>query len=323
VHRHGGLPATLLVAGLIAANLQPLLGQPSLKFEASKELRTGYEFHGAYFLPRWWSEMGLVAVDYNRSVEPVICVVRNDGSREDVRFRMEDAGSIGVYGAAGGSDGALAVIGYAITSVYWHEFFLAWIWPDRRQQNVTRLSPYVPQAVAIAADGAVWTAGLVNVNDNIPDHQVIRRFDRSGKMLGAFFPWSRPRAHPAASSYLLASPDRVGWYFPMGKGYVEFSLQGKILGQFRGLEKDDRQRITGAALSEDNKLVVSRRDYEARKWEAFTLDRVTRSWTPVQVPSGSGQGRRVLGFDGEDLLSCIDYDVISYYKPCKEKGAER
>jgi hypothetical protein len=79
----------------------------------------------------------------------------------------------------------------------------------------------------------------------------------------------------------------------------------------------------GAGLTEDNELYVSRRDYQARKWEAFTLDRVRRSWTPVQVPSGSGQGRRVLGFDGEDLLTCIDYDVISYYKPCKEKGTER
>ncbi|MFB3778776.1 MAG: hypothetical protein ACE141_14255 [Bryobacteraceae bacterium] len=237
---------------------------------------------------------------------------------------MKDASEIGVYDVAGGSDGALALIGYALTTDPQRAFFLAWISPDRAQQNVTRLNPYVAEAVAIAADGSIWTAGLVNIDDNIPDHDVIRRFDRSGKLLGAFFPWNadRPRAHPAGSSYLLPSRDRVGWYFPMGKGYVEFSLEGKILGQFRGLEKDDRQRITGAALSEDNKLVVSRRDYEAKKWEAFALNRTARSWTPVQVPLGSGQGSRVLGFDGEDLLASSDSKVISYYKPHKEAGAE-
>jgi len=240
---------------------------------------------------------------------------------------LGDGSVIEVYGVAGGADGALAVIGRANNSDSSREPFLAWISPDRKQQNVTQLNPYFPGAVAIAADGSVWTAGLVNVNDNIPDHMIIRRFDKSGKMLAAFFPWKAnpPHPHPADSSYLLASRDRVGWYLPLfGNGYFEFSLEGKLLGRFQGARPagDRRYEITGAALSENDELLVSRWDRQARKWEVLCLDRAKRTWTPVQLAGEPAHRRstRLLGFDGENLLTSVDFGVINYYKPQSPSG---
>ncbi len=315
--RYGKLAALGVLAGL-TSNLQAQLGLPALRFKSAEELRTGARFQGGHYVPRWWNGVGLVGTENDGTAEPVIYVAGRDG-REDVRFGLGDGSIIDVHGTAGGADGALAIVGEALGQDWHRESFVARISPDRQQRTVTRLGPYHADGVAIAADGMVWTSGFVVENDRIQEHRIMRRFDRSGRLLGEFLPNTAISvSSPSMGSYLLPSPDRMGWYFPHGNGYMEFSLEGKLIGRFVGAVATARQSIEGVALSDDDNLVVTREDYAARpyRWEIFSLNRERRTWMPVllvgtqTLPSGA-----VLGFDGENLLTSISLDIISSYKP--------
>ena len=122
--------------------------------------------------------------------------------------------------------------------------------------------------VTITSDGNVWTIGRLHDDDNtrVLEECVLRRYDPSGKLLDSRILTAKPGKdlsgrHPAISSSLFSSPDRVGWFTTAGE-YIEFSLDGHEIGRYQGPTGLDRP--DGVAISEDNDVVLG--DFQATRY---------------------------------------------------------
>lgn len=277
-----------------------------------------------------WRGGAFVVVRDRFSAEPVLTVFDGNG-RELSRytFTIPGAGRVNLYdnSVARARDGSLAIIG----SVYDYDShgasFLALISPDGRQQVVVRLSPFSPYAVTVASDHTIWVAGY---NPHEPPAErdygqhLIRRYDRNGKLLGSFLPWSSvrtpPRTLPAARrSILLSSLDRVGWYSPTSANYVEFALDGTILNWMK-TPGHPTNAMVSAALCDDGSLFVSSANVgnqvlqEPASWEMFSLDRPSKEWRSIPRPEPWGM---LYGCDGTRLAITTDHALIRWHEPSK------
>src|SRR5581483_3394309 len=114
--------------------------------------------------------------------------------------------------------------------------FLASISPSNEGVNVVRTAPYTPYHLALAPDGTVWTVGIEMDNFVEPaasrDKDVVRHFDRTGKLLASFVPRSTFESHSSIIyGYLAATIDRLGWYTGLEFGpseYIEISRDGVV-----------------------------------------------------------------------------------------------
>ena len=161
--------------------------------------------------------------------------------------------------------------------------------------------------LTVAGDGIIWAVGWAKNEDGprlVVADNVVRRFDSSGKMLASFVAHGRTRnADPdaTAASYLMASRDRVGW-LTNGCEYIEFSLDGTELGRFDGPAGLKIGQIEGAALSDENDLVVGK--FGGGGFDILALDRRARAWVSVTLPKETIRGwSSVLGFDGTTLVA--------------------
>ncbi len=315
-------PWALVLAFLSVLVFSPglLLGQPLSPINLIPAGVTEADFRwtgGTFFLPRW-SGRGLVGGDPTNSDSPVVYVINKDGTRAEIKFRLPGASHYYIYDAAGGFDGALAVIGRYLGDDWTDVRFVSWISPDRKRQTMARLGSYVPEKVTIDSRGVIWTAGWEEQGGYPVDHRILRRYDKSCEVLGSYLPYKgdAPGLHPTNYSFLFASPDRVGWYCLHRLGYLEFSLDGTLVGRYPGLSWTYVHEITGAALSSDDLLLVSRHDYKLRKDEILKLNRGSRTWTPVDLGDPEHvRGARVLGYEGELLVTETDQQHLRFYAP--------
>lgn len=250
----------------------------------------------------------MVVVDYDGTDLPVIRTIDREGRDEAIALDIPGARDVHVSDYAAGFDGAIAAVGYALSEDSQIGYYLVWVSPDRKRRTVVRLSPYVAQRVTLAGDGTIWTIGGIRTDN--PDRSkdqgdVLKRFDSSGKVLASNFPNGRARAGIApdasSSSYLFASPDRVGW-FTNGNQLIEFALDGRELGRFDGPAGLDHLHISGVALDALDDVVVG--DMRERKFEVWRLNRSKRAWEPVSLNwPGKPPYSRILGFDGTTLIT--------------------
>lgn len=227
---------------------------------------------------------------------------------------------------ARGTDGSLAIVGSAFSADSRGTGYFAWVSPDGRSQSVVRLAPFIPRAVTIAWDGTIWVAGYEETEENQEPDQaqhVIRRYDKTGKLLGSYVPWSSlhvdPHRRPAEDSILVSSIDRVGWYSPFAHTYMEFSLGGAVLGQFR---TDDHPKniLPSVALCDDGGVFVGVPIYKSTKrtsFDIFALDRTRGEWSFV-----SRQGEKwatPYGCDGTRIASAADPSTIRWLAAAPHK----
>jgi hypothetical protein len=208
---------------------------------------------------------------------------------------------------------------------------LAWISPDRKQQIVTRVSPYVPDAIATAPDGTIWAVGRLKdeANPQAVTYNIMRHYDRSGQMLGSWT--ARPKRvlkrlwrGGTVESHLVAAGDRIGWVTNAGE-YIEYSPYGVELSRFdgpAGVESDEK-RVTGAALSGANELFLSvDRRPRGGVSQVVALDRQTGAWL-LALPGLTGR-EDLAGFDGRSLvlLSAGELGKVRRYKPSSADHAQ-
>ncbi len=248
------------------------------------------------------------------------------GDRQEFLFTIPESSGTHIVAFSGTPDGAIALAGSAYTDDSRGTAFLAWISPDRKEQLVTRISPYAALEMAMAADGKIWTAGFLRDSETFrEDHDVIRRYEPGGRLIGS---WKvRAKIKPGqpdatAGSFLMASSDRVGW-LTLGGEYIEFSLEGTELNRFlapdwvnlksAGANKENWY-LSGAALSPDNELAlcIARLD----TWQVLILDRQRRTWTPSDLVGLKGWAK-LMGFDGQRLIMFLqlgDAGTIGLYR---------
>ncbi len=270
-----------------------------------------------------WSGGVLIAVQDRFSRAPVFRVFDREGrGTANHVFVIPEAARINVYAFAGGGDGSLVVGGTAFTRDSRGANFLAWVSPDRSEQTTIRTSPFVVSAVTMAADGTIWVAGHTKRNSageqwDYSQH-LLRRYDRTGKLLGTSVPWSSleaPVPHtlpPDNLSQLVSSADRVGWYSPRLRTYLEFALDGTLLKTVTGPNHDEKD-IISLGLCDDGSLFLSvavlAGPGKARSWSIHALDRQRETWhfLPQQAPWGA-----IYGCDGSRLATTTDLSTISW-----------
>jgi hypothetical protein len=238
-----------------------------------------------------WSGNSLLVLENHSSAAPTIHIYDKSGNEiQKITVQIPDAHLINIYGNlfARSADGFLAVSGSAYTNNNLGAVFLAVISPDGTQV-VVRTSPYVPKTIVFAPDGTIWTAGreLAGGADVKENYLVIRRFDKTGKLLSSAVPMSSLPSgglHPAIRSYIVASKDRIGWFSTIAGQYIELSLDGKELARYT----HQISVAGGAALCDDNSLWVGVQKNDSqgnREWNVSTLNRDQRAWSERKQPA--------------------------------------
>jgi len=264
-------------------------------------------------VPTWtewptWNGKLLLRLLHNKSSSPVIQTVSRDGRSESVAFDVPGGSGVVLYSHAAGADGSIVVGGFALSNDSRGIHFVTWVAADRGRRALILTNPFLAEAVAVAPDGTVWAVGRTFDFDKLTDieRNVLVRYDTSGRVLSQAVvknakSWANVPGDAAATSFLLSSNDRVGW-FTNGCQYIEFGLDGSELGRYDGPEGMNWMENGGYALSSDNQLVVGRR--AGAKFEVLVLDRLTRRWLTGVLPDQSAEPwSSVLGFDGVTLVT--------------------
>lgn len=269
-----------------------------------------------------WSNGAFVSVQDRFSAAPLLRVFDRNGTEVSrFSFTIHGAGLIDMHGhcVALGLDGSLAIIGGAYSDDSQAGMFLAWVSPNRHDQTVIRVSPFFPDAVTIASDGTIWVAGHETKQQNEKrdySRPLVRRYDRTGNLLGSFIPWSSLELEksvlPFVGSTLLPLSDGVLWYCPRAHLYFEISSDGSVINRFKSAPHPGPD-IARVAVCGDGGLFASTRikDNSGSQigWGVFTLDRQRGEWT--LVPRGEKWGI-LYGCDGTRLATTTDLKTISW-----------
>lgn len=244
---------------------------------------------------------------------------RNGNQMSQFTFSIPEAILINLYdhSVALGLDGSLAIVGTAYTNDSMGGMFVAWVSADRQEQVIVRTSPFFPRAVTMASDGTIWVAGYEPKPHRDYDYSqcLIRRYDRAGKLIGSFVPWSTlgtsPRPVPVVHSLLLPLKDHVGWYSPDSNTYVEFSLDGSVVKRFKSAPHPQHDLVQVAACENGNLFASTRiiRGERQTNWGIFTLDRERGTWS--LIPRNERWGM-LLGCDGTRLATATDFKAVSW-----------
>ena len=148
-----------LTAGLIAVALTA----PGL---FAQTLSDGGEARFAYNLtihdrvPFW--NGALIIIEHNGLAAPTIHSFDINGAEmPPIVFAMSGANATRIESVAYGKDGTYAVCGRALdANGNGGDGFVAWISPDRLNTKVVQTFPYVPNSIAMTADGSTWTRGF-------------------------------------------------------------------------------------------------------------------------------------------------------------------
>jgi hypothetical protein len=294
-----------MVSGAVVTTAQELIPTSNGDVEFSS-----YNFAGKR-VPKWSGDV-LIAVEGDRSVSPLVYAFGPDGRElSRIEFTLPGARLVGIDDTAHGSDGTIALCGFAIDATGRFGNYLALISADGKRQKVIRTDPYLAQAVTITRDGTVWTQGVevtpVGRNVSATDAGVIRHFDSSGKMLGSYLSQSQLSCAEMTLGLdnFTSSLSRVGWYQGGGHYYFEVTLDG-ILQQYPVVPRGGpRESVSGLAITDNDDVYVAMRR-TAGVTELFRLQRDKGIWLPVRlrrsVSDEPESSNVLLGAYGEKLV---------------------
>lgn len=268
-----------------------------------------------------WTNGSFVFVQDRYSAAPLLRFVDRKGTQvSEFKFSIPGASLINIYDnlVALGMDNSLAIAGTVYSDDSRAGMFVAWVSPDRKEQTVIRTSPFFPAAVTIASDGTIWVAGHEETKqqDEKWDYSrpLIRRYDKTGKLLGSFIPWSNldTTVLPFPGSILLPLKDHVLWYSARSHVYFEFPVDGSVINRFKTAPHPEHD-LTDVAVCDDGSIFASTKMFDnsgsQAHWGIFRLDRQRGEWT--LIPRNERWGV-LFGCDGTRLASTTDFKTISW-----------
>jgi hypothetical protein len=316
--------------GLAVIQLSVGLGLTGLLFaQTASQASSGSVFQrerevyvDATSTPVWHGKL-LMQVQDRESKSPLFAVSDSDGNKERVPFQLPDAAFIQALRYNAGTDGSIVAIGFALDGKNDGTAFIAWIQPDRKRQTVIQTTSFMPEEVAMAVDGTIWSVGTLvdDAKRKTIANNVMQRYDTAGKLLSSVaiseLRWpSQTPGDATQASYLEAARDRMGW-FTSGGQYLEFALDGKEIGRYEGPSGPDWDRhvFDQFALSEDNQAILTSHGAARTGFLMLALDRRSGSWTPVTLTSaGAAQWQRLVGFDRTSLVTETSPGVLVHWK---------
>ena len=248
----------------------------------------------------------LVGCDVYCEGAPILSLTDKLGNRQTVNLNIPGSDYVYVRDVAAGADSSLVAVGVALSGDSRTGTFIAWISPDRARQTITRTWPYSPYAVAVAADGTVWTAGAVMTQSggSYLHPNTIRHYTSSGQLLASTIV-SGARQHNgmwdgSGGSWLVVSGDKVGW-FTTACQYFEFSFDDVQLGRYDCPPGMAFTQNGGIALSSADDVLLATKQIPLT---VVALDRSTGNWLQVLVQQDSGKRpKHIYGFDGLTLVT--------------------
>ena len=273
------------------------------------------------FATTLWTNGAFVVVEDRYSVAPLLRFFDSNGAQvSQFKFSIPGASRINIYdnSVALGLDKALAIVGTYLDDSR-GAMFVAWVSPDRQHQTVIRTNPFFPAAVTIASDGTIWVAGHEAKQQNEErdySRPLIRRYDKTGTLLGSFVPWSSLELDksilPFAGSTLLPLRDGVLWYCPRAHLYFEIYGDGSVINRFKSAPHPEPD-IADVAVCDGGGVFASTqiRDNSGSQigWGVFALDRERGEWT--LIPRGE-KWAVLYGCDGTRLATTTDFRTISW-----------
>jgi hypothetical protein len=287
-----------------------------------RDVKLTYDTGTASHKPRW-SVGGLVDVQDGIATPVIRSFDRLGSDIGSVSFSVPGASKILLNDYSRDSDGTIFLGGNAFDQEGRNAGFLASISPSNESVKVVRTAPYTPYHLALAPDGTVWTAGIEMDNFVEPaanrDKDVIRHFDRSGKLLASFIPRSTLESpNSVIYGYLAATKDRLGWYVGLEFGpseYVEISRDG-LVNRFPSIQLTNNERVTGMAVTDNAGTFVTTHDDTLNSSKLLTYDKTRGSWLPVELPTNlrTHHWASLYGGDGNSLVFMgANRFVISFY----------
>jgi hypothetical protein len=283
-----------------------------------------------------WAGNSFVCISGSRSAMPVLYRFDRTGTRlPDVSVSLPGIDILSLGGVADAPDGRLAVHGRGFDrQLNRSTSFLGLIANDGQQQIAVRLFPYWVAEMAFAPDGVLWTAGgetdgveVLNTN-----HAVIRRWNASGKLIGSLAPRyeiraPRPRGHQATQSWFAVGGDRVGWYCAISELYIEYSLDGKQMGRYKGADVPPEAHYNGLGMTGDGDVFLSV-DYPSknaplgRASDIFMLDRVRNCWSAVAKKEPVAGGPHwIMGAQGPHLIVYVRQNKVRLLRLAEPRDA--
>jgi hypothetical protein len=262
---------------------------------------------GNTHVPRWSGE-ALVNFTSNQTAAPTLLSFDDKGGQlQPIVFTIPGAVMIDLDAIARSPDGTLAVCGKAFDQSGRGSGFISILSPSGNQATIVRLLPYHPTGITFASVSTVWTFGLeaVDGKETGLDYDVIRHFDRTGKLLGSFVPRSQLSSIFVGLNGLLASANgRVGWYtgpvFGPGSRYYEFLSDGSVR-NYPAIPLSKSERVNGLALLSNGRTYVTTVDDRNRIWRLLSIAPTAEQWTQVSLPDDlkraflyGGEGQRLV-----------------------------
>lgn len=246
---------------------------------------------------------------------PILSLTDKLGNLQTVNLKIPGSDYVYVRDVAAGADSSLVAVGVALSGDS-RSTFIAWISPDRARQTITRTWPYSPFAAAVAADGAIWTAGAVKTESGLTLHpNVIRHYTSSGQLLASTLV-SGARQHNGMwdgshGSWLMVSGDRVGWFTDACQ-YFEFSFDDVQLGRYDCPAGMSFTQVGGIALSSADDVLLATK--QLPPLTVVALDRSTGNWRQVVIQRDSGkQPKWLYGFDGLTMVTNASGNQVRRY----------
>jgi len=248
---------------------------------------------------------------------------KNGVELASVRFVIPGAATVQTNSVARRRDGVLALSGNAISADGKAAPFLAILSADGKSQQTVRTDPFYPEAVAIAADGTICTAGwdLRDGRETNFDHGMVRQFDSSGKVIQeriprSLYPTDISRPSPVVDSLLATAGGRIGWYAPSAKEYFEMVPDGTLRHWSVAEVLEQRESVVGLALTEDGNAFLGIYSTAKREWGLAVVyaDGTRRRLPP---PAGLTGWARLVGASGNRIVTA-NQGVLRLYSSTEQ-----
>lgn len=189
-------------------------------------------------LPRF--KNGLVLV-YDFNLAKVWAYDRTGKTLLSLSLSVPNTVRMHITDIAAAPDGTVAVSASAFDGDGNGAPVIFWISPAGAVTRIVRLAPFSASRVVFANDGSLWAAGRIYRQEGVrfetaPEYDVLRHYDSQGRLLGSVVPnttFASAPQNPALYSFLIGGQNRIGFLSLDAKEYVEVSLSGKMLGDWK------------------------------------------------------------------------------------------
>lgn len=306
-----------LISGILAITSSPLQAAEKKDIVIGESAQLPIHALTIESKPKW-TKGALVNFEKNDSASPVLHWFDASHQESTLVFTLDGAASIHIGDAAFGS-ATLAFTGFAADPDQRGAAFIAFVSTVSKEVTTVRLSNFRPELITVAQDGTVWVKGWQpggNGKGLDPTAMVLRRYDRTGKMLNGFVAQKDALAlmerHQltGVAGQLTSSLNRVGWHERHNGPYFEISLDTLNLSQYPAVPLSAKgESVSGLAITEDGTVIAGTSVYccsDLTKGEyLYVLDRGNGVWQRIDLYKGKFSPQllgRLLGAEGDKLV---------------------